>query len=199
MVRLSGCPGGCRIAVEVVGKPRRHAELRLPLDAVEVSIPAELPLPGATTSQLKVLAERHSDGALELDLEAQGGAVYELPIRLNGVTDKQVSVDGGELKQGVWATIAPRTLTWWAEGGSSVSGTNTMRILSVKFPDGSRLPTADRSPEVVAWSATAGRGLASAVWIAILHKAAGSSAPYRKVARPSRRIPWNSQGQIAQW
>ena len=84
-----------------------------------------------------MLAERHSKGSLELDLEAQGGTVYELPVRLNGVADKQVSVDGGELKQGVWATIAPRTFTWWAEGGSSVSGTNTMRILSVKFPDGS--------------------------------------------------------------
>ena len=134
VVRLSGAPAG--VGLRTKSSASVVSELRLPLDAVEVSIPAELPLPGATTSQLKVLAERHSKGVLELDLEAQGGAVYELPIRLNGVTDKQVSVDGGELKQGVWATIAPRTLTWWAEGGSSVSGTNTMRILSVKFPDG---------------------------------------------------------------
>ncbi len=137
VVRLSGAPAGVRLrAKSSADNTDGKNELRLPLDAVEVGIPAELPLPGATTSQLKVLAERHSKGTLELDLEAQGGAVYDLPIRLNGVTDKQLSIDGGELKEGVWATIAPRTLTWWAEGGSSVSGASTMRILSVKFPDG---------------------------------------------------------------
>ncbi len=138
MVRLSNAPAGVGLrAKSPAGQTGGADELRLPLDAVEVGVPAELPLPGAVTSQIKVLEERHSHGSLELDLEAEGGAVYDLPLRLNGVTDKQVSVDGGDLKQGVWASIAPRTLTWWAQGGSMVSGTNNMRMLSVKFPNGS--------------------------------------------------------------
>jgi len=138
VVRLSGAPAGVGLrSKSSTSQASSQSELRLPLDGVEVGIPAELPLPGATTSQLKVLAERHSNGGLELDLEGQAGTVYELPIRLNGVTEKQVSIHGGELRQAVWATIAPRTLKWWAEGGSLISGTSTMRILSVKFPEGS--------------------------------------------------------------
>jgi glycogen debranching enzyme len=138
VVRLDKAPAGVGLrAKSGAASAGAVVELRLPLDGVEVGVPAELPLPGATTSQIKVLAERHGRGSLELDLEAQGGAVYELPVRLNGVADKQVSVDGGELKQGVWAAIAPRTLKWWAEGGSMVSGTGTMKLLTVKFPDGS--------------------------------------------------------------
>jgi hypothetical protein len=138
VVQLSNAPAGVALrAKSATGQTGVTAELRLPLDAVEVGIPAELPLPGAATSQIKVLAERHANGSLELDLEAQGGSVYELPVRLNGIADKQVSVHGGELKPGVWAAIAPRTLKWWAEGGSMVSGTDMMKLLSVKFPDGS--------------------------------------------------------------
>jgi hypothetical protein len=113
------------------------AELRIPLAGVEVGIPAELPLPGAATSQLKVIGERHSERGIELELEALGGAVYDLPMRLNGIGEKQVAIEGGEMRAGVWGAIAPRTITWWAEGGSMVSGTNAMKMLSVKFPAGS--------------------------------------------------------------
>jgi glycogen debranching enzyme len=137
VVKLGNAPAGVGLrAKSSSSQASGQSELRLPLDAVEVGVPAELPLPGATTSQLKVVAERHSKGVLELDLEAQAGTICNLPVRLNGIMDRQVSVDGGALKQGVWAAIAPRTLTWWAEGGSMVSGTSTMRILSVKFPEG---------------------------------------------------------------
>ncbi len=138
VVQLSNAPAGVGLRSRSSSiQTDVTAELRLPLDAVEVGIPAELPLPGAATSQIKVLAERHASGSLELDLEALGGSVYELPVRLNGVTDKQVSVDGGELKPGFWAAIAPRTLQWWAEDGSMVSGTDTMKLLTVKFHGGS--------------------------------------------------------------
>ncbi len=135
VVRLDNAPAGVGLrSKSAAGQTSVATELRLPLDAVEVGIPAELPLPGAATSQIKVLAERHGRGTLELDLEAQGGAVYELPIRLNGVADKQISVDGGVLKPGT--AIAHRTLTWWADGGSMDSGTD-MKLLIVKFPAGS--------------------------------------------------------------
>jgi hypothetical protein len=138
VVQLSGAPSGVGLrSKSAASQTAVAAELRLPLDAVEVGIPAELPLPGAATSQIKVLAERHAKGSLELDLEAQGGAVYELPVRLNGVAEKEISINGGELKQGVWAAIAPRTLQWWADGGSAVSVANTMKLLTVNFPAGS--------------------------------------------------------------
>jgi glycogen debranching enzyme len=138
VAQLNHAPAGARLRSKSQASNAPAAtELRLPLDAVEVGIPAELPLPGAATTQLKVLAERHAQGSLELDLEAQAGAVYQLPVRLNGIADKQLSVAGGELAQGVWATIAPRTLAWWAEGGSDVPDTKTMRLLTIKFPEGS--------------------------------------------------------------
>jgi hypothetical protein len=58
-------------------------ELVLTLPAVEVGIPAQLPLPGSRTSQLKVTGERHSANRFELDFEAPGGAEYDLPVRIN--------------------------------------------------------------------------------------------------------------------
>ena len=58
-------------------------ELVMPLPAVELSIPAELPLPGARTSQLKVVSERRASNRYEVVLEALGGTEYELPVRIN--------------------------------------------------------------------------------------------------------------------
>jgi hypothetical protein len=86
---------------------------------------------------MKVIGERHSDHSVELDLEAQGGSAVDLPLRLNGIQNKQVTIEGGELRPTVWAAIAPRALQWWAEGGSMVSGTNSIRSLHVLFPAGS--------------------------------------------------------------
>jgi hypothetical protein len=53
--------------------------LELSLPPVEIAIPRSLPEAGATTRQLKVLAEK--EGAFTL--AAQGGSVYELPVRIN--------------------------------------------------------------------------------------------------------------------
>jgi hypothetical protein len=69
-VQLSGARGG---------------ELRVPLPGVEVGIPHELPLPGSRTAQLKVLSQSADAHSLTLEVEAQGGSVYDLPLRLNGV------------------------------------------------------------------------------------------------------------------
>jgi glycogen debranching enzyme len=60
------------------------AILKIPLPSVEVGIPATLPLPGAATSQLKVLSESHQAHSMELQLEAQAGSSCDLPLRLNG-------------------------------------------------------------------------------------------------------------------
>ena len=58
-------------------------ELVMPLPAVELSIPAELPLPGARTSQLKVVSEQRTSNRYAVVLEALGGTEYELPVRIN--------------------------------------------------------------------------------------------------------------------
>ncbi len=58
-------------------------ELVLPLPAVELGIPAQLPFPGARTAQLKVVGERRTANRFEVDFEAPGGAEYDLPVRIN--------------------------------------------------------------------------------------------------------------------
>ncbi len=58
-------------------------ELTLPLPAVELGIPSELPLPGARTAQLKVVGERRAANRYEVVFEAPGGAEYDLPVRIN--------------------------------------------------------------------------------------------------------------------
>ncbi len=59
--------------------------IAIPLPGAELAIPAELPLPGAGTEQLKVL-EQHADShSATWILEASGGTVHSLPLRLNGV------------------------------------------------------------------------------------------------------------------
>jgi glycogen debranching enzyme len=89
-------------------------ELRIPLSAVEVGIPTGLPLPGASTSQLKVVEESHDGRSLTLKLQAAGGSTWELPVRLNGKS-AELRVEGGTLA----ASTAPQ-----------------MRTLGVVFPVG---------------------------------------------------------------
>jgi hypothetical protein len=70
-------------SVKLAGE--KDGELRIPLPPVEVSIPYTLPLPGAETRQLKVLHQKQDAHSLALELEAQGGSAYDLPLRLNGL------------------------------------------------------------------------------------------------------------------
>ncbi len=66
------------------GATTKKSEVRLPLPAAEVSIPHDLPLPGARTAQLKVLSQAVDANSLTLLLEAEGGTSYDLPLRTNG-------------------------------------------------------------------------------------------------------------------
>lgn len=90
--------------------------IAFPLPAVEVAIPHGLPLPGARTSQMKVLDETAAAHSLTLDLEAQAGTVVTLKVRRNTVKVK-LTADGG--------TLTP---------GDSASGLDS---LTVEFPEGS--------------------------------------------------------------
>jgi glycogen debranching enzyme len=88
------------------------------LPPVEVAVPHGLPLPGARTSQMKVLAETAMANSLKLELEADAGSVVELKLRRNG-TKLNVRADGAKLVS--------------AEQSSGASSLDSLRV---KFPSG---------------------------------------------------------------
>lgn len=55
----------------------------LPLAPVEVSVPHGLPLPGARTSQVKVISQTLAAHSLTLELEGMAGTTAELGVRVN--------------------------------------------------------------------------------------------------------------------
>jgi hypothetical protein len=94
-------------------------ELKIPLPGVEVGIPTELPLPGASTAQLKILSESHEGRSLTLQLEAVGGSAYDFTLRVNGNSGTMAA---GPRADG--ATILPP------------SRDSALRKLHVVFPSG---------------------------------------------------------------
>ncbi len=68
---------------DVSGTRTRQDGLLIPLAGVEVAVPHELPLPGARTTQVKVLAQTVGPHSLTLELEGQGGSDVALGLRLN--------------------------------------------------------------------------------------------------------------------
>jgi glycogen debranching enzyme len=66
------------------------------LPAVEVAMPHGLPLPGARTSQMKVLDETVGAHSLKLELEAEAGSVVELKVRRNEAK-LNLQVNGGTI------------------------------------------------------------------------------------------------------
>jgi hypothetical protein len=66
------------------------------LPPVEVAVPHALPLPGARTAQMKVLAETVTPHSLKLELEADAGSVVELKLRHNA-PKLNVHVDGASI------------------------------------------------------------------------------------------------------
>ena len=109
-VRLATAVKGARTAVN-------GSSIAFALPPVEVAVPHTLPLPGARTSQLKVLSESMTPNSLKLELEAEAGAVVTLKLRRNGTT-----------------------LNVHAEGADSChangSGGSSLGPLTVKFPAG---------------------------------------------------------------
>jgi hypothetical protein len=58
-------------------------ELEIPLPPVEIAVPGELPLPGASTAQIKVVNEQGDASHYQVAFRAPGGTECELPVRLN--------------------------------------------------------------------------------------------------------------------
>jgi glycogen debranching enzyme len=98
------------------------SSIAFPLPAVEVAVPHNLPLPGARTSQMKVLSEIDEPHGLRLKLEAEAGSVVELKLRRNQAR-LNLHVDGG--------TLAVAT------GGQSGDGGDGFDRVVVKFAAGS--------------------------------------------------------------
>jgi glycogen debranching enzyme len=57
--------------------------LHVPTPAVEVAVPAALPIPGAQTEQMKVLNEQHTPHSLTLTLSAPGSSTQTFSLREN--------------------------------------------------------------------------------------------------------------------
>jgi glycogen debranching enzyme len=76
VVRLEAALKGARTAADGLSTA-------FSLPPVEVIVPHELPLPGARTAQMKVLAETVTTHSLKLELEADAGSVVELQLRRN--------------------------------------------------------------------------------------------------------------------
>lgn len=79
--------------VQVTGEPTRS----IPLDPVEVEVPAELPSPGSETRQLKVLDQSFSAHEGSFTFAGWGGTGYDLEVRLNR---PHVTATGGQLNSG---------------------------------------------------------------------------------------------------
>ena len=116
---ISGRPVRLQTAVKDSRTAGDGLSIAFALPAVEVVVPHSLPLPGARTSQMKVLAETATARSLKLELAAEAGSLVELKLRRNR-EKLNVSADGAELLS--------------AEHGS---GVRKLDSLTVKFPSGS--------------------------------------------------------------
>jgi hypothetical protein len=88
-IRLATALKDARIAAD-------GSSITFALPPVEVAVPHALPLPGARTSQMKVLGETTTPRSLKLELEADAGSVVELKLRRNGAK-LNVHAEGAEL------------------------------------------------------------------------------------------------------
>lgn len=112
---ISGAPVhlAINLATEKVTNNGQTAIFQLP--AIEVALPQHLPLPGAHTSQPKVLSQTTDAHSMKLELEAQAGSTVTFKLRKNAETPN-LTVEG--------ATIVPSTA-------------NNPSQLQITFPTGS--------------------------------------------------------------
>jgi glycogen debranching enzyme len=95
--------GAMELRIEQVSGPTVHfggaaatEMMRVPLPAFEIGIGHGLPLPGARTTQMKVLDETTDAHSMTLELEGMAGSESELTLRRNNAAAK-LKVDGAEL------------------------------------------------------------------------------------------------------
>ncbi len=135
-------PEGNAVSPQLIGPAGgSHTQagvLHIPLPGVELGLPAQLPLPGAQTAQLKVLEQHTSARSATWLLEAKRGSAYTLFLRLNGPVTAHA--EGADLDstptvledaplQGN-ALLHPRQPVTRQEKGSAIQS------LSLRFPPG---------------------------------------------------------------
>jgi hypothetical protein len=101
--------------------------LAIRLPGAELAIPAELPLPGARTLQLKVLEQHAGAHSATWLLEGQAGSQYSLPLRLNGI----------KAVQPVGATLVQNSAREQQDSAGARVPNTTWETLSIQFPAGS--------------------------------------------------------------
>jgi glycogen debranching enzyme len=102
---LTGTPQTlCLTASPLSGKtcataPAKIHTITLPLPAVELAIPAQLPEAGEPTRQLKAIDEKRGPLSVTFSFEAEAGTVYNLPLRLNhgDVVVSNAEINGNKL------------------------------------------------------------------------------------------------------
>ncbi len=124
------------------GSRLKAGVLLVPLPGAELGVPAQLPLPGAATAQLKVLDQQTSARSATWVMEAQAGTEVTLPLRMNGVA--KVSVEGAELVDGAPMADAPLAGNALLAGPPAMplgsrSGDQSgpLRGVRIRFPAGS--------------------------------------------------------------
>jgi hypothetical protein len=80
---ISGPPIRLKSSVKDSRITSGGSSIILALPPVEVAVPHGLPLPGARTSQMKVLSETAGPHSLKLELEGEAGSSVELQVRRN--------------------------------------------------------------------------------------------------------------------
>lgn len=89
MVHLTSSNGGATVGADGLS-------LAFALQAVEIALSPELPLPGARTSQAKVLDEVVGSHSLQLEIEGMAGTVTELKLRRNAA-NVNLKVEGATI------------------------------------------------------------------------------------------------------
>jgi len=118
-VRLASDATGARAAAD-------GASIAFALPAVEVAVPHGLPLPGARTSQMKVLAETVTPHSLVIELEAEAGLVVELKLRRNNA-NLNVHADGAQIAPNAHGTGLDALTVAFPSGNGYQQKTVTLR------------------------------------------------------------------------
>jgi hypothetical protein len=95
--------GAMVVSLQQISGPNIHltggqgdtTTMRLPLPAVEISVPHGLPPRGSRTAQLKVVGEVRDAHSLRLELEGMAGSDATLSVRRNQAVT--IHVEGGDL------------------------------------------------------------------------------------------------------
>ena len=136
VVEASGAQAASVMLAGKNGEKARDGRLTVALPAAEIVIPDELPLPGARTTQLKVLEQQGESGSTTWLLEAQGGSSYRLPLRMNRA--RVLHVEGGTAVQEPAAKPRPGAASSGAasRGVPSAGLPGVLQTLVVHFPAG---------------------------------------------------------------